>query len=306
MRGFLNSGLIALLSFACMTYVFGQDAPNETVESPDVHAADRSKIEAAIESYVAAFNAKDVDRLVSHWSPDGVYVSRTSGDRLVGHESLKDEFAAILASEDAPQLAVETESIEFVSPNVALERGLAVIARNGSNEETTYQVVYVEHDGAWLIDRVSEDVIERKASHHEQLKGLDFLVGQWINEGDGMSIDIDCQWTTNQNYLSRKYHVALDGEVQSSGLEIIGWDAKHEQIRSWLFDSEGGFVQGEWNMHDGKWVVQSLATLADGGSGSSTNVLRPLDEDTYLWRKIDRVVDGQLLPNTDEVTLRRR
>ncbi|TWT78741.1 SnoaL-like domain protein [Planctomycetes bacterium CA13] len=306
MCGNLILRLLPQLSVALGLVLVGQALAEESVAAADPRDADRHEIEAAIESYVAAFNAKDVDKLVSHWSPDGVYISRTSGDQLTGHASLKEEFTAILSPEDAPNLAVETESIEFVSPNVAIERGSALISRNDSNEETTYQVVYVAHGGTWLIDRVSEDVIETKASNYERLNGLEFLVGQWINEGDGMIIDLDCQWTANQNYLSRKYHVSIDGDVQSSGLEIIGWDAKNEQIRSWLFDSDGGFVKGEWNLHDRKWVVQSLATLADGASGSSTNVLRPIDEDTYSWRKFNRVVDGQLLPNTEEVTLRRR
>jgi uncharacterized protein (TIGR02246 family) len=303
---YLCPRLISLISIAFTAFVVGQDAPSESVESIDQRAADRLKIETVTEAYVAAFNAGDVDKLVGHWSPDAVYISRTSGDRLTGHESLKEEFTAILSSEDAPKLAVETESIEFVSPNVAIQRGLAVISRQASNEETSYQVVYVDHDGEWLIDRVSEDVVESKPSNYERLKELEFFVGQWITDGDEMTVEFECQWTANQNYLSRKYHVSIEEEVQSSGLEIIGWDAKNEQIRSWLFDSDGGFVQGTWNARDGKWVVQSVATLADGASGSSTSILRPLGDDTFSWRKFNQVVDGQLLPNTDEVTIRRR
>ena len=298
--------LLSVVTIAFGSWGVGQDASFENSDSPRHRASDVSKIEAAIESYVAAFNAKDVDTLLSHWSSDGVYVSRSSGDRLTGTEALKEEFSAIMSSDDAPKLEVETESIEFVSPNVALERGSAVVTRNDSREATTYRVVYVELDGKWLIDRITEDVIEVVTSHYEQLQGLDFLVGQWISQGDGMIVELDSQWTTNQNYLSRKYRVLIDGEVQSSGLEIIGWDAKHEQIRSWLFDSDGGFVRGEWNERDGEWVVQSVATLSDGASGSSTNVLTPLDQDSYMWRKINRVVDGQLLPNTEEVTLVRQ
>ena len=301
--------LLSVLGVLLTFPVVGQEVSVDTAEPRDHRASDLTKIEAAIESYVAAFNARDVEKLLSHWSPDGVYVSRSSGDQLAGYESLKDEFSAILGSEDAPKLSVRTESIEFVSPNVALERGSAFVTGDDFSEETTYRVVYVEHDGDWLIDRVSEDVVETVASHHEQLEGLEFLVGQWSLQGDGMdgmSVQLDSQWTTNQNYLSRKYSVSIDGTLQSSGLEIIGWDAKHEQIRSWLFDSDGGFVRGEWNERDGVWVVQSVATLSDGSTGSSTNVLTPLDDDSYSWRKINRIVDGQLLPNTEEVTLVRQ
>ena len=306
MRRYLNLRLISLLSIAWATLVVGQDTANETAPQPDQRTADRSKIEAAIESYVAAFNSKDVDKLVSHWSEQGVYVSRTSGEALTGRDALKEEFAAILSAEDAPTLAVETESIEFISPNVALERGSAVVSRGDSINQTTYQVVYVEQGDDWMIDRVSEDEIIVKASNYKFLKELEFLVGQWIHESEGTTIEIDCEFTTHQNFLSRKYKVSSGGQVKSSGLQIIGWDPKEKQIRSWLFDSDGGFVKGEWSSHDDVWVVQSVATLADGASGSSTGIYRQIDADSVGWRKINRVLDGNLLPNTDEVTVRRQ
>ncbi len=306
MWDYVRLRLFLLLSVAWVSPLIGQVVSTEEVESPAQISENRLKIEAAIQSYVSAFNERDVDKLVSHWSPDGVYVSRTSGEQLTGKESLQEEFSAILSSENAPTLAVETESIEFVSPNVALQRGAAVISRKESSEDTDYQVVYVEHDGKWLIDRVTEDVIEPVVSNYEQLKGLEFLIGEWINEGDGMTVELDVQWTRNQNYLSGKFQVSMDGEEQSSGLEIIGWDAKNKQIRGWLFDSDGGFVQNTWREREGEWVIQSVATLADGASGSSTSVIRSSGDDTCGWRKFNRVIDGQLLPNTEEVTLRRR
>lgn len=317
---------VALLSVAAIPMSFGQELPDEQAAaapaandsaandsaeaddqaSDDQASEDLTKITAAIDSYVTAFNTKDVEKLLSLWSPDGVYVSRTSGERLTGHDALRSDFAEIFSQDDVPTLAVATESLEFISPNVALERGSAIISREDSDETTNYQVVYVERDGKWLIDRVSEEVVEAKASNYEHLKGLEPFVGEWITEMDGTTIAIDCQWTANQNYLGRKYRVSTDGEVDSSGLQIIGWDAKNKQIRSWLFDSDGGFVKGEWLERDGKWVIQSVATLSDGASGSSTSVMRLVDPDTFTWQKSNRVVDGDLLPNTDEVVVRRQ
>ena len=46
----------------------GQDAVTETDDAS-------AEIKAAIQSYILAFNARDVAKLVSHWSPEGVYVS---------------------------------------------------------------------------------------------------------------------------------------------------------------------------------------------------------------------------------------
>ncbi|NIP86797.1 MAG: SgcJ/EcaC family oxidoreductase [Planctomycetales bacterium] len=268
---------------------------------------DRAAIEKAGEDYVAAFNRREAKKLAALWSPEGVYVSRSSGEQITGRAALEEEFAAIFSQEVVPQLKVATESIDFVSPNVAVERGTAtVVDPEGTASDTRYRVVYVRRDGQWLIDRVTEDEVSTQVSHYQQLKDLEWLIGSWVDEGDGIAVETECSWTENRNYISRIYKVSLAEGVESSGLQIIGWDAKAKQIRSWLFDSSGGFVSGSWHKRGDRWVVQSVATLADGGSGSFTSIFRPLEDGRYGWQKVNRVVDGQLLPNTDEVIVKRQ
>lgn len=167
-------------------------------------------------------------------------------------------------------------------------------------------MVYVKRDGAWLIDRVTEDEISSDSPHHEHLKKLEWLVGEWFVAGDGFAVEINAQWTKNQTFISRKYTVSNEVDVESSGLQMIGWDPKENQIRSWLFDSDGGVVTGEWTQRDDQWIVQSVATLADGGSGSFTSLWRPLADGTCAWQKVNQVIDGRLLPNLDEIVLQRK
>lgn len=291
-----------VLFLICLTGLFalGQDSANVAEET--------AKIEAAIQSYVAAFNAKDVDVLTAHWSNDGVYTSRTTGEQMVGRTAMAESFKELFASENIPRLAVKTDSIDFISPNVALEKGTATVAHSEADVvESQYSVVYVKHDGNWLIDRVTEDDIVVEESHFDELEDLEWLVGDWTVAGDGFRVEFSCQWTTKQNFLSRKYTVyGADDQVQSSGLQVIGWDAKAKSIRSWLFDSDGGVVVGKWSPRDDGWAIQSVATLADGGSGSFTGILTTRDESSYGWKKINRVLDGKLLPNIDEIVVQRK
>ena len=278
--------------------VSGDSAPTNDAEA---------QVRSAIQSYVAAFNARDVEKLVAHWSPQGVYTSRTTGEQLVGNEAMTEEFAAILTAEGAPTLAVVTESIEFVSPNVALERGSATVSyADDEVAVTNYSVVYVNHDGEWLIDRVTEDEVVAEPSHYQQLQALEWIIGDWVDQGADFQVEIACDWTKNQNFISRRFTVRRDDEVVSTGLQVIGYDAKLEQIRSWLFDSNGGTVAGVWTQRDDQWIVQSVATLADGSSGSFTSIFRPMEDGAYAWQKINRVLAGKLLPNIDEVILQRQ
>ena len=303
----LSIVLILIWICSCCLDVHGQDSD---ASSADESASDDSaKIAAAIQSYVSAFNSKDVAKLTSHWSPDGVYTSRSTGEQSVGHDAMAEGFAKLFENENVPQLAVVTESIEFISPNVALERGIATVTYPEAEVvETSYSVVYVKRDGAWLIDRVTEDEIVVEDTHYDELKELEWLVGDWIEEGENFRVEFSFQWTTKQNFLSRKYKVyGPEDEVESSGLQIIGWNAKTKSICSWLFDSEGGVVTGTWNKRsDDGWAVQSVATLADGSTGSFTSIFRPQEDGNFSWEKINRSVDGRLLPNIEEIVVQRK
>ena len=292
--------LIVCLLCGWMTPVESQDTPTAANDAKSSEA--EAAVRLAVDAYVQAFNARDAKTLAELWSPQAVYVSRSSGDQIVGREALIEEFSATFKGDDLPTLAVTTESVQFVSPNVAVEHGTAVVSRGDADpSETRYSAVYINHGGSWLLDRVTEEDVVVDPSNYEHLQGLEFLIGQWVDADEDITIHTDCQWTRNQNYISRKYSVTENGEVTSSGLQIIGWDAKQEAIRSWLFDSSGTLVQGTWTENSGSWMAQSVATLADGGSGSFTSVFRPVDEHTFGWRKVNRILDGELMPNVDEV-----
>jgi hypothetical protein len=89
-------------------------------------------------------------------------------------------------------------------------------------------------------------------------------------------------------------------------MQFVGWDPALKQIRSWVFDSDGGFGEGIWEKRGDRWIVKSKATLPDGRQGSFTSVLRPLDENSFAWQKLTRIVDGEILPNIDEVVIVRQ
>jgi uncharacterized protein (TIGR02246 family) len=270
--------------------------------------ADKAAIEKAIASYVAAFNAGDAKALAALWSPEGVYTSRLSGDQVVGREALEKDFAALFVEVKGAKLEVSTESVEFVSPNVALERGRATVLRPKDTPlPSDYRAVYVKRDGKWLIDRVSEDEeAPARPSHYEHLKDLEWLVGDWIDQDGGAAIKTECQWTRNKNFLTRSFTVSIKDRIDMAGMQVIGWDAARKQIRSWVFDSDGGFVEGVWKKSGDRWIVSSTATLGDGKTGSFTSISRPLDKNSFAWQKVSRIVDGEILPNIDEVVIVRQ
>src|SRR5688572_3731719 len=86
-------------------------------------AEDDAMIRKNAEAYVDAYNKRDAKAVASMWSPDAVYMDPSTGDAAVGREEIEKAFAEILSELKDGKLEVEVRSIEFVSPNVAIESG---------------------------------------------------------------------------------------------------------------------------------------------------------------------------------------
>ena len=119
-------------------------------------------------------------------------------------------------------------------------------------------------------------------------------------------IETDCEWTKNRNFITRSFAVVVGDQVNKSGMQIVGWDPVAKQIHSWVFDSDGGFSEGTWTRKGEKWLIQQTGTLPDGGKSSVLNILKRIDNDSFTWQSINRDIDGEVLPNLEEVLIVRK
>jgi uncharacterized protein (TIGR02246 family) len=268
---------------------------------------DESTIKKAVAAYVEAFNKHDAKTLAAQWSPEAVYINRITGEEVVGQNAIAEQFTAIFQQSPNLKIDVATESIQFVSPNVAVEHGSAkLIDTTGDPEQLDYTAVYVKRDGKWLLDRVTDKSPEVAPSHYEQLKELEWMVGRWVDNADDARIETDCNWTKNRNFLTRSFSVTVGDRIDMSGMQIIGWDPAAKQIRSWTFDSDGGFAEAKWTRNKDRWYVHNKGVLADGKKVAAVNVMKKIDQDSFSWQTTERTVGSELLPNTDEITIVRQ
>jgi len=289
------------ITFGVFAFVCGP-----IITSAADQAADRAAIEKAIASYTAAFNAGDAKSLAAHWAPGAVYSNPVSGRQVEGRAAIANEFDGILADLQETRLAVEVESIQFLSPDVAVERGVArLISPTGEPQESSYAAIHVKQDGKWLLDRVSEEEVIVPPSHYQQLKDLAWMIGTWKDASGNDQIVTTCQWARNNNFIIRAFKVSVADRIDLSGIQIIGWDPAAGAIRSWAFDSNGGFAEGTWSKKNDRWIVESKATLPDGKQGSSINIMTVQDNNHFSWQATGRAVDGNILPNIDEVPVAR-
>jgi uncharacterized protein (TIGR02246 family) len=265
-------------------------------------SADETAIRENAQKYVAAFNAGDGAALAALWSPEAVYVDSDTGAELRGRAAIADHFAQRFAAATVrPQLSVMIGSVRFVTSDVAIEDGqAAVMLPSGEATETSYSAVSVKRDGVWLLDSVRETMLPPPPTAAQHLDPLAFLVGEWVDHSDGASVHSTYRWSANEAFLVQTFNVVVDGVVDLQGTQIIGWDPDRQRIRSWLFDSDGGFGEGVWEFDQDHWTIHQTSTLPDGRRASAINVLRPIDVDTVGWKSTARQAGGELLPSVDE------
>ena len=291
--------LLMMLVLTATSRVFG--------EPPHDQSADEAAIRKMVDSYVQAFNRHDAEALADHWSPDAVYLNRTTGEEVVGRSAIAEQFKALLKEQPKLKVEVNVESIQFISPTVAVEHGKTkLLAPNAEPEEIDYTAVDVKRDGKWLLDRVTDKTKETEPSHYEQLKALEWMVGEWTGSTDDAEVEVDCDWTKNKNFLTRAFKISIDGDTSFSGMQIVGWDPAKKTIRSWTFDSKGTFAEATWQEKGGRWFLRNRGTLPDGRTATMINVMKQVDANSFTWQTIDRTAGSELLPNIDEIQLVRR
>lgn len=273
----------------------------------DDHSADEQAIREGVGTYLEAYKSRDAEALAAHWAVNAVYVSPRNGERIQGREAIQAEFDAILAEPGEMNIEVSVSSIRFITGDVAVEEGVAHVTRGGeSPSRSTYVAIHVKSDGKWLLESVRETDLPSPPSNFEYLQSLDWMVGEWVDEDDAARIETRCQWTKNKNFLTRSFSVKIKDRIELEGTQVIGWDAAEGRIRSWVFDTDGGFGVGTWTQEGNRWISNIRATLPDGRMAASVFVITKLDNDRFSWKSVSREVGGEILPNVEPVVVVRK
>ncbi len=283
----------------------GADSTRKVPTSPEAEA-----VRKVAERFAEAFNKRDLEAMSGLFDPQARVVDE-DGQALEGIEDIRQRFA--IAFEANPNLKVDfqTDNIRFITPEVAVEEGRAraIEGRSESITSGMHTVIYVKRDGAWKILAVRDqpsvgDEANRPRAHLEELA---WMVGEWVDESDGGVVKTSCAWSEDGNYLLRSFTVHIDGKRTMNGTQRIGWDAQREQIRSWVFDSDGGFAEGMWTRGaDNQWIIKATGTTAAGDTVTATNIITREHPDTMRWQSVDRTMAGEALPDGEEYIIARK
>ena len=91
-----------------------------------------------------------------------------------------------------------------------------------------------------------------------------------------------------------------------SGVQRIGWDPARKKIRSWTFDSHGGFFSGLWTKHDKQWLLNSAGVTADGETVTATSAYTLHDAEMVTWQYRNLIVAGDVREDMEPITMVKR
>ena len=299
-----------LLGIATCSSTYSQTpatAPSPANASDDKPGSDAIADAIRLEgvAFAAAFNKEDAKAVAAFWTEDGEYIDE-GGQAYVGREAIEAFYNAVFAASDA-KLQLMTDSVRTLSDSACLEDGRAIVepVAGGAAIVSSYTAVHVKVADKWLMASVRESgTVDSTASN--DLADLDWLIGDWTAEENGVRSDSKCRWIVNNRFVERSYTTTQVDGTTTTGLQIIGWNPQSNHVQSWNFTADGGHAIGIWSATDGGWLAKVTGTTGSNDSTSAVNVLRRLDDNAYVWQSIDRTVGDTRLPDTDEVVIRRK
>lgn len=298
-RSLFAAGLVALALLG-----WGM-AREQNPQPPAAGNADTAAIRANVEAFVAAFNKHDAKAIGALFAPDAKAID--GDDRLVdGREAITRVFADLFAGSPQATIKVAVDAINFVGPDLALETGTTLMTASTDEqpELSRYTVVHVKHDGKWAM-ALARDTDVDSLTAHDHLRPLGWLVGDWVDESTDGVVMTHCQWSPDGNYLLQDIVVKRSGKAAMNVSQRIGYDPVRKCVRSWAFDSAGGFIESAWTRTDGGWVIKATGASGAGDAGSATNSLVRTGPDSFIWRSTDRIVGGEVVAPVEVRVVRR-
>jgi uncharacterized protein (TIGR02246 family) len=282
----------------------------DKAKTPDIpkdpkRAADVETIRKLGQDYIKAFEKGDAKAMAAFWTDAGEFTSE-EGNVIRGRAAIEKLYADLFAKKEVRKVDMHIDALRFPSNDTALLD--ATLRRTNAEGETIssswIHSLLVREGGQWKVAVVRE--WERDVSQDVSLKDLDWAVGTWVAANKDKEVMLTYAWDENKAFLQGKFTVKDGGKVTESGQQFVGKDNSQGVIRSWVFQSDGGFGGGTWTRDGKQWTVESAGVLPDGSEMTATNIYTRVDADTVTWRSINRKIDGQALPDTEPIKVTRQ
>lgn len=270
---------------------------------PASREADEKAIRSSAESFAKAYNDHDAKAIAGLFAADGEIVDE-AGDAQQGRTAIEGVFAAVFEAYPDAQMSVAVSGVRFVGASLAIEDGTTLVARelDEEPEPSRYTAVHAKVDGKWQIASV-RDLTAQPAEAGEKLAALAGLIGEWVDESPESLVVTTYRWSDTKAFILSDFQIKVAGQEVMNGTQRIAWDPLREVIRSWIFDSEGGFAEGFYAQDGNRWIIKLTGVSREGETASATNIITLVSKDKMTWQSRDRVVGDVAMPDSEEVVV---
>src|SRR5262245_5094242 len=291
----LSTGLALLvLGVGFMT---GQD---KTAQNPK-READKLAIDKVVKETVQAFNNRDAAAIAAHWTAEGEFI-RNDGVPVRGRAEVQKGYAEYFKTlKGKPHLEIQVDGLRFLSADTAVQE-VTLRLKNDDGEfvaSSWRNTLLVREGGRWKVAMVRE--WDRDLGLDVSLRELEWLIGTWQSATKDREVTTSYEWDENKAFLRGKFTVKEGAKVIESGMQLIGKDNAEGAIRSWVFQSDGGFGGGVWTREGRKWSVDVHGVRADGRELTATSIYVHVDPNTYTWQAVGQALDGVPIADTQPI-----
>lgn len=267
------------------------------------------EIRNLLKAVTDAYNQADAKGLADRFTDDAELFDQ-DGQEVRGREAIARRYAEAFGEGPTCKISGAVETVHFLSPEIASVTGRFQLEdeKGAALSSGRYSLIAVRKGDQWRLAELRDiaTASDKAAGKGGPLRELEWLVGDWVDEGEDGKVTSAVRWDEGRKFLVRKYSAQIVGEPRRGGTQWIGWDPQAKQIRSWVFDSDGDFGEGRWTRSGNAWIIKASGITGDGLTTSSTQVIEPINKDSLKLGSIDRIVGTEQLPDIEEVVMVRR
>jgi uncharacterized protein (TIGR02246 family) len=300
------AGMATAFNLAAQPQLHAAPAAQPASTAQPAHQQDEQSIRQVADAFAKSYNAKDAKTLASLFAPNAEIVDEY-GNAFQGRDKIELVFGSIFKEHPKGKIDIAIKSIRFVAPATAIEDGITTVTQDAGEapERNRYTVVHVKQDGKWIMAS-ARDLSDEENSGEDQLQQLAWLIGDWVDESPEALVVTSYRWTDNHRFILGDFTVQVGGNPAMTGSQRFGWDPLTKQIRTWVFDSQGGFAEGAWTREGNRWIVKMSGVTREGKPASSTNITTMHSKDRMTWQSRDRLIGGERMPDIEEVPIVRK
>jgi uncharacterized protein (TIGR02246 family) len=294
--------LLALILFGGGSKAVAQD----TTDNDFKRGADRLAIDKLTRDMIDAFDRRDASAIAARWTDDGEF--RHNDDEPVrGRAEIQKGYGDFFKTlKGKPKLEIQSDDLRFPSADMAVKQTtLRMRSEEGEIVASGRQdTVLVREGGQWKVAIVRES--GRDIGLDASLQELDWLIGTWHAATSDREVAITYEWDRNRTFIRGTFTVKEGSTVIDTGTEMIAKDNAKGVIRSWLFQSDGGFGGGVWAREGKTWRIHVDGVKPDGGRMTGTLVYVRVDPNAFTWQAVDLAHDGEPVADMTPIKVTRQ